>query len=313
MTAPVLVTGAGGFVGRQVVRILLAKGQAVIATDSGAEAIPPGATAIPGDLADPALRRAVLRSGVSAVIHLATVPGGAAEADPAASRRVNLDAGYDLICEVAAVNPGARFVFASSIAVFGEDWPALVDDRTPPAPRLVYGGHKAMLEQAIALFTARHAIDGISLRLPGIVARPPAPSGMKSAFLSNLFHALRAGEPFTCPVSPDATMWLQSLGQAAQNLVHALTVPADLLPKTRALTLPALRVRMADLAMEVARQCGADPGLVTYAPDPALEAGFGNQPPLITPAADKAGFVRDTDLPALVASALATLGGATGF
>lgn len=311
MTAPVLVTGAGGFVGRHVVRILAARGTAVIATDSSADAIPPGASAIPGDLADPALRAAVLRSGVSAVIHLATVPGGAAEADPAASRRVNLDAGYDLILETAAASPGARFVFASSIAVFGEDWPALVDDSTPPAPRLVYGGHKAMFEQAIALFTARGAIDGISLRLPGVIARPPAPSGMKSAFLSNLFHDLRGGERFDCPVSPEATMWLQSLGQAAHNLVHALAVAANLLPRTRALTLPALRVRMADLASEVARQCRADPNSVTYTPDAALQAGFGNQPPLITPAADKAGFARDANLSALVESALATLGGAS--
>ena len=130
-----------------------------------------------------------------------------------------------------------------------------------------------------------------------------APGGMKSAFLSNLFHALRAGERFTCPVAPDATMWLQSLTMATRNLVHALGVPTSALPRTHALTLPALRVTMADLVAEVARQCGADPRLVTYAPDPALQAGFGNQPPLITPAADKAGFTRDADLATLVRSA----------
>lgn len=303
MTAPVLVTGAGGFVGQAVVRALLAEGRDVVATDMAAATIPVGACVLAGDLADPALRAAALRSGVSGVVHLATVPGGAAEADPGASRRINLDAGYDLITEVAAASPGGRFVFASSIAVFGEDWPEQVDDTTPPAPRLVYGGHKAMIEQAVALFSARGAIDGISLRLPGVIARPPAPSGMKSAFLSNLFHALRAGERFTCPVGPEATMWLQSLSMAARNLIHALTVPAGTLPRTRALTLPALRVAMADLVAAVAHHYGADPGLVAYAPDPALQAGFGNQPPLITPAADKAGFLREADLAALVRSA----------
>lgn len=303
MTAPVLVTGAGGFVGQAVVRALLAAGHDVVATDMAAAAIPAGARVLAGDLADPALRAEALRSGVSGVIHLATVPGGAAEADPAASRRINLDAGYDLITEAAAASPGVRFVFASSIAVFGDDWPAQVDDTTAPAPRLVYGGHKAMIEQAVALFSARGAIDGISLRLPGVIARPPAPSGMKSAFLSNLFHALRAGERFVCPVGPAATMWLQSLQMATRNLVHALTVPAHALPRTRALTLPALRVAMADLVAAVAQQYGADPGSVTYAPDPALEAGFGNQPPLVIPAADKAGFLREADLVALVSGA----------
>jgi hypothetical protein len=64
---------------------------------------------------------------------------------------------------------------------------------------------------------------------------------------------------------------------------------------------------MGALAGEIARQCGVDPGLVTYAPDAALEAAFAAQPPLLTPAAERAGFAHDGDLATLVASALATL------
>ena len=82
---------------------------------------------------------------------------------------------------------------------------------------------------------------------------------------------------------------------------------ASLLPPGRAVTLPALRVTMGDLATEIARQTGAAPGLVSYAPDAALEAAFAAQPPLATPAAQAAGFAHDGDLQSLVASALATL------
>jgi hypothetical protein len=64
---------------------------------------------------------------------------------------------------------------------------------------------------------------------------------------------------------------------------------------------------MGALAGEIARQCGADPALVTYAPDAALEAAFAAQPPLATPAAEKAGFAHDGDLATLVSSALAAL------
>lgn len=303
----VVVTGAGGFVGREIVRLLLERGDAVVGIDTAAGGIPAGATAIAGDLGDEAVRAAALAGGCDALIHLATVPGGAAEADPVASRRINVDAMYDLLLEAAAISPGLRVVYASSIAVFGDPLPALVDDATPLSPKMIYGGHKAMMEDAVAMFSNRGMIDGVTVRLPGILARPKGPSGMKSAFMSDLFHALKAGDAFTCPVSAAGTIWAQSVGQCARNFVHALTLDSALLPPTRAVTLPALCVTMGDLAAHIARACGFSADLVTYAPDVALEAAFAAQPPLNTPAAERAGFAHDGDLATLVASALSTI------
>ena len=164
-----------------------------------------------------------------------------------------------------------------------------------------------MMEHAIAMFSNRGLIDGVTVRLPGILARPKGPSGMKSAFMSDLFHALKAGEAFVCPVSASATIWAESVRRCAANFVHALTLETGRLPVTRAVTLPALRVAMGDLAIEIACQCGVSNALVTYVPDIALEAAFGTQPPLETRAADLAGFAHDGDLATLVGSALASL------
>lgn len=303
----VLVTGAGGFVGRHLVSLLLGQGHDVVGLDSTAGGIPSGAKAVQGDLGDAAVRAGALGDGCDALIHLATVPGGAAEADPAASRRINIDAMYDLLLEASALNPGLRVVYASSIAVYGDPLPGHVDDATPLSPKMIYGGHKAMMEHAVALFSNRGMIDGVTVRLPGILARPKGPSGMKSAFMSNLFHALRAGEPFICPVSASGTIWAQSLERVAANFAHAIGLDTALLPPTRAVTLPALRVTMGDLAAAVARQCEVSADMVSYAPDPALEVAFATQPPLKTPAAERAGFAHDGDLAMLVASALRTL------
>ena len=303
----IIVTGAGGFVGRQLVARLVAGGQKVVAIDTVVAGLPDSVTAIAGDLGDPAVRAAALANGAAALVHLATVPGGAAEADPAASRRINIDAMYDLLLEASAVSPGLRVAYASSIAVFGDPLPASVDDATPLSPKMIYGGHKAMMEHAVAMLSNRGAIDGVTVRLPGILARPKGPSGMKSAFMSDLFHALRAGEAFTCPVSAGGQIWAQSVARCADNFVHALTLDSTLLPPGRAVTLPAQRIAMGDLAAEIARQCGVPASLVTYRPDSALEAAFAAQPPLATPAADRAGFAHDGDLATLVASALATL------
>lgn len=303
----IAITGASGFVGRHLCARLLDAGAEVVGLDVTDVDMPRGTKVVSGDIADPAVRARALAGGLDALIHLATVPGGAAEADPASSRRINLDASYDLLVETGAVRPGARVVFASSIAVLGDRLPGAVDDATPLSPRMIYGGHKAMMEQALAMLSNRGIIDGVTVRLPGILARPQGPSGLKSAFLSDLFHALRAGRAFTCPVSSEGTIWAQSLARCTDNLVHALGLNSALLPPTRSVTLPALRIGMGDLVHEIARQCRFLPTLVDYRPDPDLEAAFASNPPLATPAAERAGFAHDGDLASLVASALATL------
>jgi D-erythronate 2-dehydrogenase len=305
---PIIVTGAGGFVGRQLVARLIAAGESVVGMDSVAGGIPSGARVVIGDIASADVRAEAFGEGCDALVHLATVPGGAAEADPAASRRVNIDAIYDLLDAAKAAGGKPRVVYASSIAVFGDPLPAGgVDDATPLAPKMVYGGHKAMMETAVAMMHNRGEIEGISIRLPGILARPKGPSGMKSAFMSDLFHALRAGESFVCPVSEGATIWAQSVSRCGDNFLHALAMDANRVPITRVVTLPAQRIAMGALAAEIAAQCGVSTDLVTYQPDAALEAGFGAQPPLATPAADRAGFAHDGDLATLVANALKTI------
>jgi D-erythronate 2-dehydrogenase len=306
----IVITGAGGFVGRELVRLLLARGDAIVAVDSNLFALrdTPNLREVTGDIGSADVRAEAFRDGCSALIHLATVPGGAAEADPAASRRINIDAMYDLLDAAKADGICPRVVYASSIAAFGDPLPpGGVNDATPLAPKMVYGGHKAMMEIAVSMMHHRGEIDGVSVRLPGILARPKGPSGMKSAFMSDLFHALRAGEPFTCPVSEGATIWAQSVSQCARNMIHALDFDGTAMPVTRVVTLPAQRITMGALAAEIAAQCGVPANLVTYAPNAALEAAFGAQPPLATPAAERAGFAHDGDLTTLVANALAVI------
>lgn len=302
----IVVTGAGGFVGEALVHALATDHQ-VIATDQAGLAFDgmPGVTAIPGNLGDPAVILAVTQQPADVIVHLATIPGGAAEAQPTLASHINVASSMALFDAAAMHGNCPRIIYASSIAVFGDPLPAHVDDDTQISPMLRYGAHKAMMEEWIATLTRRGDVCGLSLRLPGIIARPAGPSGMKSAFMSDLFHALKAGAPITLPVSPDATCWLLSRPVLIQQIAKTMTLHSN--PDHSRLNLPALRVRMGALVAEVALQTVSDPTLVTYTPDPAIEAAFGNQPPLATPRADALGLHHDGTLADLVRHALADI------
>ena len=137
----VLVTGAGGYVGGALVRRLLADGHiagrtldTLVATDLRLDGLPPDARlqCVAADLSLAATQDALFGGPLDTVFHLASVPGGTAEAQPALARRVNLDATLDLFdrCrrQVEAGGVVPRVVFASTIAVYGLPMPDLVDD-----------------------------------------------------------------------------------------------------------------------------------------------------------------------------------------
>jgi nucleoside-diphosphate-sugar epimerase len=315
-----LITGANGFIGRALTSRLLSSvvplpeglgpGGRLTLMDlrfEGPEM--PRVRRLSGSIADSALLARAFDTPVDVVFHLASVPGGSAELNYELGRQVNLDATIKLLeAARAQATGGAKppvFVFASSIAVLGAPLPGQVNDATPPRPQLTYGAQKLVGEILVGDFSRRGWVDGRSIRLPGIIARPPQRSGLMSAFLSDLIRELAAGRSYACPISADSTTWLMSVHCIVDNLLHAAVLPAAACSDTRVWTLPALRTSMAELVAAVAEVYGRDAlERVSYTANPALEANFGSYPPLSTPAAEAAGFRHDGDLPTLVRRAL---------
>lgn len=298
----VAVIGAAGFIGQQVVAHLSACPQVTQISALDRAVVPDlnKVAAYQGDFSDPVLRAAAL-DGVDAVICLASILGGAAEADYALARRINVDATLDLIEYLRDTAPGKRFVFASTVAAYGQPFPSRITDQTALNPHMVYGAQKVMLEVALSNFAARGWLDAVSLRPAGIVARDGVDAALKSAFMSRVFHAVRRGEDITLPVSADSTTWLSSVDNVARNFVHAALLP-DLGP-WRAFTLPTLRVSFDPLVQALFRHFPDSRARVSFEPQQESIRLFGQYPAIETAIADGLGFSRDTDVDALVASA----------
>ncbi len=175
-----LVTGAGGFIGAQVVHALLAAGADVRAFDRRQpEAPAAGADVVVGDLLDAAaLDRAL--DGCDAVFHLAAVYSFA-RADAALMRAVNVE-GTRLLLERAARGPRPRIVHTSSCATCGpvRGRPATEAD-APPAweLRVPYKATKLAGERvALAAARAGHDVVVVNPTTPvGPGDRRPTPTG----------------------------------------------------------------------------------------------------------------------------------------
>jgi D-erythronate 2-dehydrogenase len=301
----VLVIGAGGFVGSRIARILSlgAHADAVTLLDRTPFVAPEGARVSTqvGDFADPAVCDSVL-SGADAVILLAAILGGQAEADYALARRVNVDATLSFFERLRDRAPKTRLVFASTIAVYSKPLPDPVSDATPLGPSMVYGAQKLMMEIALSNFAARGWLDGVSLRPSGVMARDGADTALRTAFMSRLFWCVKRGEDITLPVAPESRTWMCSVEMVARNFIHAALLSE--IGQTRAFTLPALSLTFGELVAALKRCFPASPSKVSFAPDPELVSLFGDYPALETATADRLGFQRDADADALVFNAV---------
>jgi nucleoside-diphosphate-sugar epimerase len=308
----ILITGGGGFLGFRLARALVARGQlggkpitSITLLDGAfpdAAAKEPRLNVVTGDISDAKTLAQVCPPDTDAVFHLAAVVSGAAEADFDLGMRVNLKGTELLLAQMRKCAQPPRLVYTSSVAAFGGELPAVLDDSTIANPQTSYGTQKVIGEYLVTDYSRKGFIDGRSLRLPTIVVRAGKPNAAASSFASGILREPLNGVVAECPVAPETGVWMLSPGRVVEAFIHAWELEPAAWDAQRWLNLPGITASVAQMIEALKKVAGAKVAeRVVYKPDARIQAIVKTWPANFrTPRALAMGFKADADVESII-------------
>jgi nucleoside-diphosphate-sugar epimerase len=281
----ILITGAAGMIGRKLTERLVIDraigGQPIdklTLIDIVAPTRPVGFSdhvkTRAADLAAPGVAEKAVSERPELIFHLAGVVSGEAETDFEKGYHVNLDGTRTLLEAVRLAGGGykPKFVFTSSIAVFGAPFPDAIPDDFHLTPLTSYGTQKAISELLLADYNRRGFLDGVGVRLPSIVVRPGKPNKAASGFFSGIIREPLAGQEALLPVADSVLHWHASPRTAVGFLIHAASLTREQLGDRINLTMPGVCCTVGEQIAALKRVAGDQVALrIRRAPDPLVE------------------------------------------
>ncbi len=296
----VVILGGAGFLGKKLAAALLAKGylkgsdglQQSISKLMLFDKVAPSLLlpedsrleTLTGEITNVSDVERLLSQKPDVIFHLAAVVSGEAEENFELGMKVNLQATQTILEVCRALKYSPKFLFSSSVAVFGGDMPVVIQDDSAPFPQSSYGTQKAICELLINDYSRRGFIDGRVLRLPTIVVRPGKPNRATSSFASSIIREPLQGKETICPVSKDTKLWIMSPRKAIENFIHAAELPASSFGKYRTVSLPGLTVSVQEMVESLETTAGQEVvKLISWQPDAFIQRIVGSWPSSFLP------------------------------
>src|SRR5437762_5403613 len=228
--ARVLVTGGAGFIGSNLVRALLGRGDDVRVLDNfstGNRANLEGleVEVVEGELRSYERVHAAIR-GVDVVYHLGalgSVPRSVQ--DPLTSSAVNVEGTLNVL--LAARDEGVRrVVFSSSTSVYGTSADMPTVESTSPDPISPYGVAKLAAERYCISFTrVYHSFEAVVLRYFNVFGPRQSPHSQYAAAIPLFIAAIDQGEPVTIYGDGEQSRDFTFVANVVDATVRAAEVP----------------------------------------------------------------------------------------
>lgn len=230
----ILITGGTGFIGAEIVRMLVAQGHddVIVAHRSGnferiADVLDQVRT-VQADLADDdAVEALIADTAPAKLFHFGATLTGPGEEDPQSLLRSNVS-GVITLFEAARKAGTEQIIFASSIGTYGRDLErgAPVHDMSLQRPTTVYGVTKVFAENLGAYYAGKYGIDFRGLRYPSIVG-PGVTTWSLAQYTSWMIESAAKGEPFTVWTGAEATIPILYYKDAAKAALDLAAAPRD--------------------------------------------------------------------------------------
>ena len=197
----VLVTGGAGFIGSNLVRALLDRGESVRVLDNFATGnrgnladIVSDVEVVEGDLRSYERVHAAVR-GVEVVFHQGALPSVPRSVqDPLTTNAVNVEGTLNVLL-AARDESVRRVVFASSSSVYGNEGELPRVETQAANPISPYGVAKLAAERYCTSFTNVYGLETVALRYFNVFGPRQDPRSQYAAVVPKFIRLIAAGEP----------------------------------------------------------------------------------------------------------------------
>jgi len=264
----VLVTGAGGQIGSELVLSLRKIYKHVIASDlkePGPDIKDVGEFMRLDVLYKNGLMDCVKRFNVKQIYHLAAILSATGEKNPEMAWRINMK-GLRNILDVCTEAGVKKLFFPSTIAVFGPTTPKVnTPQYTVMEPNTIYGISKQAGERWCDWYFQKKGLDVRSIRYPGLISYKTKAGGGTTDYAVDIFFEAVANKKYECFLKEDTILPMMYMPDAIRGTIKLMEAPAEKITVRSGYNLSGFSFSPAQLATEIKKTI---PNFtITYKPD----------------------------------------------